>query len=378
MTIAFIMSAVEDINTVTGLGQHQLNIVKGLMRLSLEDNYVFLVNDVVRDQLLEIYPRIRTYSYGKQHKLPKIFEKYYYVLNMFCLNWFYVPKAIKNIDPDVIFQPYNCITIRTRWKKPYALMVLDMYHRFFPGCMRKNKYKLTVSRHDSMMEDSDLIITSSQVNKEHIGLFYPEAVSKVKIIPVPIDIDVDDCEYFETRKPYILCVNSMRYHKNIHTLVKAFNLIKDRIEHNLVLIGTNENDEADNIKSENDRVIFTGYISSAQRNYLYREADLFVSSTMFEGFGMTPLEAMVFKRKVLVSDIPVMRESTLGCAEYFGDIENEDYLAERIMEQLEKEYTEDYLEEIRRLVERKYSPKKIAQQIHDSLTELGNDNEDSN
>ncbi len=376
MVIAFIMTAVEDINTVTGVGQHQLNIVKGLMELSLEDNYVFLVNDLVEKQLLGIYPGIKTYSYGKQLKLPRIIKRGYYFFNLLYLNRIIISKAIGYIDPDVVFQPFNCITIKTRWKKPSALILLDLYHRFFPEFIRKAYYIYTVKRHDAMMRNSDLIITSSNENKSHVGQFYPEALHKVEVIPVPIEIDTEAFEPVDIGKPYILCVNSLRYHKNIHTLIKAFNLIKDRVEHNLVLIGTTENDEKENIKSKSDRIIFTGYISSSQRNYLYREADLFVSPTMFEGFGMTPLEAMLFEKKVLVSDIPVMREANFGSVEYFGDIENEEILSNRLIEVLDRNYTDKQLKDVKKQVLEKYNPTRIALQIHMKLTALGGINED--
>ena len=372
------MSAVEDIGTVTGLGQHQLNIVKGLMELSLGDKYVFVVNELVADQLHDLYPNIRTYSYGKQFKLPRLLEKYYYFLNMWFVNQFIVPKAIKHINPSIVFQPYNCMTIRTRWKYPYALMVLDLYHRFFPDYMKKIKFRLSVKRHNAMMKNADLIVTSSSENKKHFKKFYPESLSRIRVVPVPIDIDTTDCEEFQVNKPYILCVNSLRYHKNIHTLVKAFNLINDRIEHNLILIGNGEWDEVDNIRTGSDRIIFTGYISSAQRNYLYGNADLFVSPTMFEGFGMTPLEAMLFEKKVLVSDIPVMRESTLGLAEYFGDIENESVLAKRILEVLEMEYPDGRLSAIKGRILEEYNPCVIAYKIHSCLTELVEADENSN
>ncbi|HPJ22041.1 MAG TPA: glycosyltransferase, partial [Clostridia bacterium] len=223
-----------------------------------------------------------------------------------------------------------------------------------------------------------LIVTSSTENKNHFKEFYPEFLSKVRVVPVPIDIDTSDYEKFEVKKPFILCVNSLRYHKNIHTLVKAFNLIKDRIEHNLILIGNSEWDEVDNISAGSDRIIFTGYISSAQRNYLYSNTDLFISPTMFEGFGMTPLEAMLFERKVLVSDIPVMRESTLGLAEYFGDIENEEILAGRILEVLEMEYPDGRLSAIKDRILEEYNPRIIADKIHSCLIGLVEADEDSN
>ncbi len=364
MKIVFNMVYLEDINKVTGVGQHQLNIIEGLMELSYQDCYVFLVNDIVKKQLTKKYPKINTISYGKQEKFPKFFKKFYYFLNTLFLNQVHIKRIVKKIKPDIIFQPFNAISIKTKWKQPVVIMVLDMYHRFFPQVLGKINYMITKNRHDAMMKYSDAIITSSNVNKKHIVQFYPKSYNKISVIPVPISIDTSIIKEFIVKKPYILCVNSLRYHKNIHTLIKAFNKIKSEIEHDLVLIGTSENDEANNIKNKNSRIHFTEYISEAERNYLYQEADLIVSPTMFEGFGMTPLEAMLFEKKVLVSDIEVMRESTFNSAQYFKDIENEKVLAKRIIEVLEMKEDKIELKNNKNEVIKRYNPKVVAKEIH--------------
>ncbi len=370
MKIVFNMVHLDNIETATGVGQHQLNIVEGLMALSYQEQYIFLVNDIVKKQLIKKYPTINTISYGKQDKIPKIFNKYYYTLNILILDQIYIKRIVRKIKPDVIFQPFNSITIKTRWKQPVVIMVLDMYHRFYSKYMGKMHYIVTVKRHNSMMKYSDAIITSSYVNEKHIKQFYPNSHNKISVIPVPISIDTTKIEEFSIKKPYILCVNSLRYHKNIHTLIKAFNLIKDEIKHDLVLIGTNENDEANNIKNKNNRIHFTGYISEAERNYLYKMADLNISPTMFEGFGMTPLEAMLFEKKVLVSDIEVMRESTFNRAQYFTDIENEKVLAKRIIEVLTMKEDKLDMSECKREVIKRYNPKVIANMIHQVLIKI--------
>ncbi|MCK5811334.1 MAG: glycosyltransferase family 4 protein [Clostridiales bacterium] len=371
MKIVFNMVHLSDVNTATGIGYHQLNIVEGLMALSLQEHYIFIVNDIVKEQLTKKYPKIITISYGKQDKIPKIFKKYYYYLNVLFIDQIYIKKIVNKIKPDVIFQPFNSITIKTRWKIPVVIMVLDMYHRFFSEQLGKAKYYITVKRHDSMMKYSDAIITSTNVNKKHISRFYPKSSKKINVIPVPISIDTTKIKKFSVKTPYILCVNSLRYHKNIHTLIKAFDLIKEKIKHDLILIGTSENDEANNIKNKNSRIHFTGYISEAERNYLYKMADLNISPTMFEGFGMTPLEAMLFEKKVLVSDIEVMRESTFNRAQYFMDIENEDILAKKIIEVLSIKEDNSDLKDCKEEVIKRYNPRVVAKQIHQVLMKTG-------
>jgi len=371
MKIAFNMTSIGNPLDVTGVGQHQFNIVKGLMNLNLEKKYVFIVNEELEAYLKERYPNINTYNYGKQNKWPKIIDKYYFFLNSLYLDQYIVKKAVKKINPDIIFHPFNNVTIKTKCKKPVVTMVLDMYHRFHKSKLSSLNYKVTVIRHNAIFKHSHTIITSSNVNKKHIKIFYPNVLDeRIKVIPVPIDINPNIKVEYKTKNPYILCVNSLRYHKNTHTLIKAFNLIKDKVKFDLILIGQYSYDEENNIKNQSERIIFTGYISLEQRNFLYENALLFISPTMFEGFGMTPLEAMVFKTKVLVSGIEVMRESTFNKAFYADDITNEHKLAKRILEVLKIQVSEKQLNLLKDEVFERYNPNAIAAKIDNILSNV--------
>jgi len=371
MKIAFDMTSVENPLCITGVGQHQLNIVKGLIALNLEKKYIFIVNETLEIYLKERYPMINTYNYGKHNKLPKIINKYYSFLNLIYLNRYVVKRAIKKINPDIIFYPFNSVTIKTKCKKPVVTMVLDMYHRFYKNKMSSLNYKLTVNRHNAIFKHSHIIITSSKVNKKHIKMFYPNVLDKqIKVVPVPISINTEKKEEYKTKNPYIVCVNALRHHKNIHTLIKAFNLIKDKVDFDLILIGEYNYDEENNIEHKSNRIIFTGYISLEQRNFLYENALLFISPTMFEGFGMTPLEAMLFKTKVLVSDIEIMRESTFNSAFYFKNITDEYNLAKRILKVLKIQVSEKELNTLKNEVLKRYNPKVVATQIDDIFNNM--------
>ena len=64
-------------------------------------------------------------------------------------------------------------------------------------------------------------------------------------------------------------------------------------------------------------------------HYLYTHSDLFVSPSLIEGFGNTPIEAAMLKIPVLVSDIPVLKEVTCGKIPTFDPHSAKD-LAEKI------------------------------------------------
>ena len=155
---------------------------------------------------------------------------------------------------------------------------------------------------------------------------------------IPFDFHITETPVAEVQgKHYILDVNRFEAHKNASSLIWAMNKLRDRIPHTLYLKGVLSNicniDELRSLVSRlglEDRVIIdTSYRSEGEMRYLYTHADLFVTPSLEEGFGYTPIEAAVLKTPVLVSDIPVLREVTQGKIESFNPHSPEE-LAEKM------------------------------------------------
>ncbi len=128
---------------------------------------------------------------------------------------------------------------------------------------------------------------------------------------------------------YILTVSTISPRKNIDTLIKAFDIIKNKHKNvNLVIVGSKGwlySDIYDLVGSLNleNRVIFTGKVSEDELKYLYKNASIFVYPSIYEGFGLPPLEAMSCKLKTLVSDVECLREVLGNKCDYF---EPKDYI----------------------------------------------------
>jgi Glycosyltransferase len=108
-------------------------------------------------------------------------------------------------------------------------------------------------------------------------------------------------------KSYILTVSTISPRKNIDRLIKAFNLVKDKTNCNLVIAGKNGwmYENVYKVVEElgiSDRIFFTGCINDDELKYLYKNANLFVYPSFYEGFGLPPLEAMSFGVPVAVSN----------------------------------------------------------------------------
>ena len=156
---------------------------------------------------------------------------------------------------------------------------------------------------------------------------------------IPLDVTISEEPVGRVNgKRYILDVNRFYKYKNVETLIRALGLLKNDIPHVLYLKGYQE-DEKDlryheNIAKEvgvEDRVIFDmDYRTKGELRYLYSHTDLFVSPSKSEGFGYTPVEAIVFKAPVLVSDIEVFEEVLCGKIPTFDPNSPED-LAKKML-----------------------------------------------
>ena len=124
------------------------------------------------------------------------------------------------------------------------------------------------------------------------------------------------------KNPYILTVSTISPRKNIDGLIRAFNNIKNKTNCNLVIAGKNGwlyekvYEEAKKLELE-DRVIFTGGISDYELAQLYKECEVFVYPSFYEGFGLPPLEAMSYNKKCIVSNKTSIPEVVGDAGIYF-------------------------------------------------------------
>jgi len=137
-----------------------------------------------------------------------------------------------------------------------------------------------------------------------------------------------------TDKDYILFVGTVDPRKNLKTLIRAFREVREQYDLSLVIcgaLGALSDDivsfpEEMNIGKD---VIFTNYADETTLLHLYRSASLLVYPSLYEGFGIPPLDAMSCKVPVIVSDIPPLREVCGAAALFFSPTDHEE-LAHRI------------------------------------------------
>lgn len=121
----------------------------------------------------------------------------------------------------------------------------------------------------------------------------------------------------------ILCIGSVKPHKNIGRLLQAYSLLPDKKRPDLAIIGRTSGlrtmDSASLAAGQSmPQVHFLGELADAELVTRLQRASLFVFPTLFEGFGFPPLEAMAAGVPVAASNIPVLHE-ICGDAPYYFD-----------------------------------------------------------
>jgi glycosyltransferase involved in cell wall biosynthesis len=149
-------------------------------------------------------------------------------------------------------------------------------------------------------------------------------------------------EKFKVGKKYILFVGTLEPIKNITRLLQAFQLFwQKRSDYQLVLVGKRGWLAGQYLQIAKDlgivnQVKFLGYLEGEDLKKLLSQAGLFVMPSLYEGFGMSVLEAMASGAPCVISDLESLREIAEDAAEYFNPYDTEE-MAEKMKLLLENE-----------------------------------------
>lgn len=131
-------------------------------------------------------------------------------------------------------------------------------------------------------------------------------------------------------RPYFLYVGNIKPHKNLKRLLEAFGLLKDRVPHDLLLVGKKEGflsgdkEVQERAGLYGGRVEFTGEVPLERLRLYFRHAQALVFPSLYEGFGMPPLEAMACGCPVAASNAASIPEVCGDAALYFDPLDPRD------------------------------------------------------
>ena len=222
----------------------------------------------------------------------------------------------------------------------------------------------------------DGIAAISDYDYNAMANHYPRHAGKVKRIYNPVVISERIPE--TTAVPSaIMTVNIGFAHKNVETIVKAYERIHQQISHQLVLVGpirpeTRYVEELVNKSPAVDRIQLTGYVSEKELEDLYDNCAVFVTASTYEGFGMTTAEAMGRGIPVVCSRAAALPETTFHSACYYEPADDADSLAEKLLQVIHSPPEKSYLSALKKRVKETYDYQIIAARYRNWFLDLYN------
>ena len=221
------------------------------------------------------------------------------------LNSFLSPILSKHYEPNIIHDTYYNSVKYNNGRIKKIITVYDMIHELFPDQFPKGD-KTSKLKKFAVAEADHIICISNNTQKDLINFFNVD-INKTSVIHLGFSFGTNEIKKpVKTNKPYLLYVGSRDGYKNFERFVEAYSAPKIKNFFDLVIFGGNRLNEKEfalfnrlqiskkSLKEVNGNdATLAGY---------YKNASLFVYPSLYEGFGMPPLEAMHFGCPVVCSN----------------------------------------------------------------------------
>lgn len=243
---------------------------------------------------------------------------------------FIIPVIVPR-DSDLLWVPH--FNIPLFYHRKLIVTIHDVFHLAMPKFISGIHKKLYAKIMFNMIKiKADRITTVSNFTKEELKKYLNIDTTNVDVIYSGVDEEwfkIDRKEKVH-KAPYILYVGNVKPHKNLITLVKAFLKIKNEIIYDLIIVGkkegfiTGDPQVVEYASSAKDRILFTGFIDKETLKQYYKQAAVFVFPSLYEGFGLPPLEALAAGcPRVLCSNAASIPEVCGDMVEYFNPLDVE-------------------------------------------------------
>jgi glycosyltransferase involved in cell wall biosynthesis len=353
----------------------------GLAQTPDVDLYVFINQDLIQ--------WLNDLNLGKSVKVVpiKIWG------NRFISEAFQLPHMVNQFKLDGLINTNYFTPWRLLLKTNSVTIIYDLNYLHFPDLFSWQKKLWLYWMHKLTLANANHTVTISDFVRQDIKESY-RSKCNIKVIYTPILWDRLDSQVCDQQdivvdqtfqgnelvdQCFILAVANHYQHKNLATLVKAFAKIPASFNQvKLVLVGQlpdslvgMRRDRCDDIRQLvkelglESRVYITGYISDRELAWYYHHAYLFAFPSLFEGFGMPPVEAMGMGLPVLTTRCTAIPEVTMQRAVYVENPLDVDEWSDRLTDMLNhrEQYLPDQL--LIQTIRQTYDPVAIAKKYVD-------------
>ncbi|TGM60653.1 glycosyltransferase family 4 protein [Leptospira vanthielii] len=347
------------LQTYGGISRYFFELMTHLQNL----NNVTVKNSILYSRNVYLDNRFPHYKYVNYENwlVPKYFKGKNRLLKI-CQEIGLAPNHNKEMDEFVfdelekgkydIFHPtyYNPYFLESviKYKIPYVLTVHDLIHEKFPFYF--DNIEQTKCDKQRTILNASRIIAISQSTKNDLVAYYNIPEDKIDVVYHGNSmVAQESLSYSKSREKYLLFVGNRSYYKNFFFFVESIlPLFKDFPDLQLYAAGGGEFtlDELRNFRKLNidSRVIHKSFGDDVSLMDLYKNAALFVFPSLYEGFGIPLLEAMVSGCPAVCSNTSSFPEIGGESVHYF-DPTNSDSIEKAVREVFTNRELQTYLRE---------------------------------
>jgi glycosyltransferase involved in cell wall biosynthesis len=306
-----------------GLGRYTERLITYLERIATQDEFVIFLRQENWNQYVPSNPRFtkqladyRWYGFAEQHRMPQL---------------------VRAAGIDLMHYPHFNVPLLA--PTPFIVTIHDLILTHFPTrrattlgpltyWAKQLAYRATLGR---AVSRASHILTVSNFTKQDIQQYFgydPKKVSvtyeAVDAFPTPATDDAALVQQVGISRRYLLYVGNAYPHKNLEQFIALLHALPTAYaDLSLVVVCKpdyflNRFRAAVQQAGLGARVIFPGYVDDATLGALYRQAFAYVFPSLYEGFGLPPLEAMAQGTPVLSSNAACMPEVLGDAALYFN------------------------------------------------------------
>ena len=311
-----------------GVEMYIINLLRGFLSLKDNNQYVLLlamdnekyIKEKFNDKRLEYILCNTNANDVKGHLLWQNLHQY---------------KVLKDNNLNFCFFPVYEMPVYKNKKIKCVTTIHDIQAMHYPEYFSKTENMWFRFAWKRVLKNSDKVVTITNYTKNDIENYY-KCKDNIVCVYNPIFVDTKQVGDFSNiskkynikKNDYYYTLCSMYKHKNLITLVKTMEIIKEKkiksIPNILVIsgVGGPNKDNLLNIIKEKglqDNIIITDFVDEKTRNSFIVNSNCFLFPSLFEGFGMPPVESMYLGAKTITTKMTSLEEVTKGMCNYVDD-----------------------------------------------------------
>lgn len=293
----------------SGIGTYTENLLKNLLNID-------------KDNFYQIYWSGKNYEeFVKPNSNIVMCSKKYQ--RFFQDNFF--PSNLEKENIDIYHMPQNGIGLSPNINCKKVCTIHDLIPYIMPETVGRGYLIKFLKEMPLIIDSCNGLITVSEYSKKDVLRFFPINEDKIYVTPLAADkkyvpLDKEKCkamikEKYGVNKPFLPYIGGFSKRKNVASLITSFSKLVSHMskEYNLVIVGSYRDASQELVKlveslNMTRYIKFTGFAPDEDLPIYYNACELFVYPSLYEGFGLPPLEAMSCGAPVIASNITSIPE----------------------------------------------------------------------